>query len=436
MAEGDRILSQQEVDALLSAIDSGEVEVVAEAEVAPRPVPYDFKRPERVSGDQMRALEALHERYARSLQAALTGMLRAGVEVRVAGVDQLTYLEFVGSLPNPTAFVVLSAEPLPGKFILEINPAIAFPFLERLLGSGQLGRSQPDRSLTRIEWGLLEGVLGRALELLGDLWAPIVPVTFRVTACEANPRLMQVLSPNESVVSVALEVALGGQKGTMNLCMPVVAIEGHLGEITSHVRLSSRGEAGSRGGEGAVSGRLAPAELRVSAHLPEEEVRLGDLEGLRPGDLLRTGRPRTEPVLVSLEGRPKFRASLGRLKEFRAIKVEGRAATEGGAARGGISIQRGEEVPGTGGGGTAPALGASLRGVPLEVSVVLAERVLPVREVLSLGPGRVLEFARRADAPLELRAGPRVLAEGLPVKIGERFGLQLTSLRLLAPRGF
>lgn len=434
MAEGDRILSQQEVDALLSAIDSGEVEVVAEAAAAPRPVPYDFKRPERVSGDQMRALEALHERYARSLQAALTGMLRAGVEVRVAGVDQLTYLEFVGSLPNPTAFAVLSAEPLAGKFILEINPAIAFPFLERLLGSGQLSRSQPERSLTRIEWKLLEGVLGRALDLLGELWAPILPVTFRLTACEANPRLMQVLSANELVVSVALEVSLGGQKGTMNLCMPVVAIEGYLGEITSHVRLSSGREAGRHGGEGAISRRLAPAELRVSAHLPEVEVRLGDLEALRPGDLVRTGRPAAGPILVSLEGCPKFRALLGRLKERRAFRVEGRAEEEG-AARGEITIRRGEGAA-VGGGGAGPAMREVLLGVPLEVAVVLAERVLPIREVLGMGPGRVLEFGRRADAPLQLRVGARVVGEGLPVKVGERFGLQLTSLWTSSPPGF
>jgi flagellar motor switch protein FliM len=429
MAEGDRILSQQEVDALLSAIDSGEVEVKLEAaEAAPGAVPYDFKRPERVPREQLRALETLHEFYARGLQSALAGMLRAGVEVRVAAVDQLTYLEFVGSLPNPTAFTVLSADPLGGSFILEINPSVAFPIVERLLGSGQLGRSQPERSLTRIEWNLIDTVIARALDLMKELWAPIAPVTFRVTAREANPRLMQVLSPNESVVSVTLDVAIGEQKGSMNLCIPVVAIEGHLEEISSHVWLSSRKEMSAPGQETAITRQLAPADVRISAHLPVEEMELKVLESLRPGDLLVTGHPSTAPVLVSLEGRPKFRAAVGRWKDRLAFKVVGRADEHAGSPRERAALRRAED-PSGGGAGKGPSMREALQRVPLTASAVLAEKSARVRDVLALRPGQVLEFSKRADEPLALVVGGRLLAEGAAVKIGDRFGLQIESLR-------
>lgn len=428
MAEGDRILSQQEVDALLSAIDSGEVEVTPEtAEPAPGAVPYDFKRPERVPREQLRALETLHELYARGLQSALAGMLRAGVEVRVAGVDQLTYLEFVGSLPNPTAFTVLSAEPLGGSFILEINPSVAFPIVERLLGSGQLGRSQPERPLTRIEWNLIDTVVARALDLMKELWAPIAPVTFRVTAREANPRLMQVLSPNESVVSVAFEVAIGGQKGAVNLCIPVVAIEGHLEGISSHVWLSSRKESSAPGQETAITRQLAPAGVRVTAHLPVEEMELRALESLGPGDVLVTGHPAAAPLLVSLEGRPKFRGTVGRWKDRVAVRIEGRADEAGGSPRPRASLRRAPVPPG-GGEGKGGAIREALLRIPLVMSAVLAEKPARVRDVLALRPGQVLEFSRRADEPLSLVAGGRLLAEGTAVKIGERFGLQLEAL--------
>ena len=375
--------------------------------------------------DQLRALETLHEILARNFQAALAGILRAGVEVRVAGVDQLTYLEFVSSLPNPTAFAVLSAEPLVGSFILEINPSVAFSVVERLEGARQLGRSQPERPLTPIEWHLLDRVIGRALELMRDLWNPIAPATFRVTAREANPRLMQVLSPNESVVSVTMEVSIGEQKGMMNLCIPVAAIEGHLERITSQAWLSSRQEAPPVP-EAVITRRLARADVRVSAHLPVEGISLRELEEVRPGDLLLTSHPSSAPLLVSLEGMPKFLAAVGRDKDHVAFRVVGRTDEPGPVPGARASVRRGVDAPAA---GAEPSLREALLRVPLPASVILAEKTARIRDVLSLGPGRILEFPKRADEPLVLVVGGRPLAEGTAVKIGERFGLQLESLR-------
>ncbi len=429
MAEGDRILSQQEVDALLSAIDSGEVEVTPQSEAAPRAVPYDFKRPERVTRDQLRALEVFHELLARGFRGALAGMLRAGVDVRVTGVDQLTFLEFINSLPNPTAFAVLSAEPLGGRFILEINPSVAFPVVERLLGSGQVAQDLPERPLTRIEWSLIDTVVARMLKLMEELWAPIAPVAFRVAAREANPRLMQVMSPNESVVSVAMEVAIGEQKGGITLCLPVTAIENHLEKISSHTWLSFRREKAAPGQESAIPRQLEPADVGITAHLSAGAIGLKDLEGARPGDLLLTGHPASAPLLVSLEGRPKFRAAIGRLKEFRAFKVAGRAEEGPVDPRARVAVRKAEDAAAPEKGAVAPSLKEALLRVPVTVSVVLAEKEARVRDVLSLGAGQVLEFSRRADEPLGLVAAGRLLAVGSAVKVGERFGLQVTALR-------
>src|ERR1700676_3592973 len=157
------VLSQAEVESLLSAMESGGAKRQAEAAPAksgeaaavhrPREkvTPYDFKRPERVGKEQVRALQTLHEGFSRNFGAALSGLLRSIVEVKLTSVDQLTYSEFVFSLENPTCFNLLKAEPLEGNLILDINPSILYPIIDRLLGGGRDPTPVPRRPLTEIE---------------------------------------------------------------------------------------------------------------------------------------------------------------------------------------------------------------------------------------------------------------------------------------------
>ena len=150
------VLDQSEVDALLAAVDSGGVES-AVGEIGSRAARltkevhiYDFKRPERVSKEQMRAIEGMHESFARNLGASLSGFLRTIVELRVATTEQLTYSEFIYSLPNPTNFNLLTAEPLEGQLCLEISPLIIYPIIDRLLGVSNSELFIPQRPLTMI----------------------------------------------------------------------------------------------------------------------------------------------------------------------------------------------------------------------------------------------------------------------------------------------
>ncbi len=146
------VLSQAEVESLLSAMESGsageqrpELPGTPQRRASPgapaRPrekvIAYDFKRPERVGKEQMRALQTLHEGFGRNFGAALSALLRSIVEVKLTSVDQLTYSEFVFSLENPTCFNLLRAAPLEGNLILDINPSILYPIIDRLLGGGR-----------------------------------------------------------------------------------------------------------------------------------------------------------------------------------------------------------------------------------------------------------------------------------------------------------
>jgi flagellar motor switch protein FliM len=186
------VLDQSEVDALLAAVDAGAVAQETTAapteQVAlpgsagrygmhPEAQVYDFKRPERVSKDQMRALEGLHEGFGRNFGAALSGYLRTIIEVSVAHIEQLTYSEFIHSLPNPTCFNLLKAEQLEGQLCLEISPLIIYPIIDRLLGGSNADLFIPQRPLTQIEQRLVQRITDRATHFLSEAWSNLTPLS-------------------------------------------------------------------------------------------------------------------------------------------------------------------------------------------------------------------------------------------------------------------
>src|SRR5687767_15354408 len=150
----------------------------------------------------MRALEALHEGFGRNFGAALSGYLRTIIEVSVAHIEQLTYSEFIHSLPNPTCFNLLKAEQLDGQLCLEISPLIIYPVIDRLLGGSNADLFIPQRPLTAIELRLVQKILDRAMRTLEEAWSNILPIKFKLEESESNPQLVQIVPPNEVVVVV------------------------------------------------------------------------------------------------------------------------------------------------------------------------------------------------------------------------------------------
>src|SRR5512132_3025789 len=239
------VLEQSEVDALLAAVDSGAVAHPQDTPPSQTVVfgsrgrsqldvqVYDFKRPERVSKDQMRALEALHEGFGRNFGAALSGYLRTIIEVNVANIEQLTYSEFIHSLPNPTCFNLLKADQLDGQLCLEISPLIIYPIIDRLLGGSNADLFIPQRPLTQIEQRLVQRITDRATHHLSEAWSNLTPVTFSVQEFDSNPQLVQIVPPNETVVVIAFELKMGNRAGTMSLCIPYNVIEPIMGVLAA-----------------------------------------------------------------------------------------------------------------------------------------------------------------------------------------------------------
>ena len=327
------VLDQSEVDALLAAVETGGVESAIEqigrsTHAAKEVHTYDFKRPERVSKEQMRALEGIHQSFARNFGALLSGFLRTIVEVRVATAEQLTYSEFIHSLPNPTNFNLLTAEPLEGQMCLEVSPLIIFPIIDRLLGGSNSELCVPQRPLTMIEQRLVGCITERALTSLTEAWTELVEVKFKITEVESNPHLVQIVAPNEVVVVLGFEIKMSGRAGTMSLCIPFNVIEPVMAKLLSQGWLAYQRRAAVEDKSGEIARALGATYVDVVAYLAETTITVGELLSLQPGDIIQTTKPCNGEIILQVKGETKFAGKIGRHKDNLAVKITRHAEVE------------------------------------------------------------------------------------------------------------
>lgn len=325
------VLDQSDIDALLASVETAPEEKKPEQtrifgrrrdlgeNVEVRA--YDFKRPERVSKDQMRALHTLHEAFARNFGASLSGFLRTIVEVKVANCEQMTYSEFISGLPNPTSFNLINAEGLEGQMCLEISPLIIYPIIDRLLGGTTQDLFIPQRPMTLIETKLISNVTTRGLSALSEAWANVKKLEFGIGATESNPQLVQIVPPNEVVVVIGFELKMTNRAGTMNLCIPYNVIEPVMEQLSSQNWFSNARGQRLASVEKRIAGELSRAPLQVTGILAETTMTLKDLLELRPGDILTTETPADRPVMLCVEREKKFMAHVGSHRGLRALRI-------------------------------------------------------------------------------------------------------------------
>lgn len=325
------ILSQEEIDALLEVVDDDvpeEVETVKENDIlAQRQVTlYDFKRPNRVSKEQLRAFRGIHDKMARNLSSQISAVMRSIVEIQLHSVDQMTYGEFLMSLPSPTSFNVFSLKPLDGTGVLEINPSIAFPMIDRLLG-GKGDPYEATREFSDIELSLLDTILKQMMQHLKESWAPIAEVFPSIDAKESSPNVVQIVAQNEIVIMVVMEIIIGHSSGMMNLCYPVISLESVLSRLASRdLMLSETSSKKSRNRE--LQALLGGAAVELSAMLGGTRLTLNEILELNVGDIVRLDKAADDTVTVNVNGREKYVASVGLQRYRKTIKVEEIIKTE------------------------------------------------------------------------------------------------------------
>jgi len=322
------ILDQSEVDALLNAVAVGDVESTVprlspagSAAAAKDVVVYDFKRPERVSKDQMRALQTIHEGFARNVGASLSAFLRTIVETRIATIEQLTYSEFIHSLPSPTCFNLLAANPLNGQMCLELSPLIVFPIVDRLLGGTNAEIFIPQRPLTSIEMRLVNRIIDRALVHLSESWSELVQVKFEIAGTESNPHLVQIVAPNEVVVVLGFEIKIGARAGTMSICIPFNVIEPVIGKLATQSWLAYTRRISTQDQIRSFSDNLRRTNVEMTAYLGETRMTVGELLSLAPGDIIKLDKLVNRDFVLRVCGRNKYAGRLGQLRGFKALQI-------------------------------------------------------------------------------------------------------------------
>jgi flagellar motor switch protein FliM len=313
------MLSQAEIDALLLAA-SGRGLGVPQAEQAEVNVAtYNFRRPDRVSKEQLRSLHFMHDRYAVNISTSLSAFLRAVTEVSIISVEQFAYSEFLMSLPDPTAFYSFLMAPLDGLAAIEINPSIAFSMVDRMLGgSGQT--PPPSRALTEIEQNVLDAVVKLLLEHLTETWKAITDVHFRMQDRETRPQMLRVTGANEIVILLVFEIRIAEARGMLSICFPAATIETMEEKFAQGWQNKRRQPTAAE--RERLQANLGRVPLPVTTML-ETRLRARELLSLRPGDILSLGHPAVGPVDVKVG---KVRRFVGRLTTSQAgaaVRIDG-----------------------------------------------------------------------------------------------------------------
>ncbi|WP_024787019.1 MULTISPECIES: flagellar motor switch protein FliM [unclassified Lebetimonas] len=325
------LLSQEEIDALL--------EVVQEENVAPEELEkapdileqrqitlYDFKRPNRVSKEQLRSLRAIHDKMARNLASDISALMRSIVEIQLHSVDQMTYGEFLMSLPSPTSFNVFSLKPLDGKGVIEINPSIVFPMIDRLLG-GEGSSYESNREFTDIELSLLDQILRVITQNMKEAWSPIMELFPVIEAKESSPNVVQIVAQNEIVVMIVMEIVIGHTSGMMNICYPVISIESLLPKLANRDLMLS-GTTGRKSRNTELRALIRGAKIELEAILGYAYMSMKEIIDLEVGDIIKLNRPANDTVVVKVDGREKFIADFGVSRYRRSIKIKHILKTE------------------------------------------------------------------------------------------------------------
>jgi flagellar motor switch protein FliM len=323
----NEVLSQDEIDQLLTAISSGysEVDDFKPVNDTRKIKIYDFKRPDKFSKEQLRTVSNMHETFARLTTTSLSAQLRSLVHVHVASVDQLTYEEFIRSIPTPTTLAVVNMDPLKGNAVLEIDPTITFCMIDRLFGGRGVTSGNKNRDLTDIEQSVMEGIIVRILANMREAWTQVIDLRPRLGQIETNPQFAQIVPPSEMVVLITLETKVGDEEGMMNFCIPYLTIEPIISKLSSQFWFSSVRRSSTTQYLGTLKEKLSSVDMEVVASVGSINLSVRDVLSLTTGDVVRLSNTKVgDPLTLSVGNRKKFFCQPGVVGKKMAVQITGK----------------------------------------------------------------------------------------------------------------
>lgn len=316
------ILSQSEIDALLNALQTGEVdaETIKQQENEKKIRVYDFRRPNKFSKEQLNTIEVISENYCRLITTYLSGQLRTRVNTKVVSVEQLTYEEFIRSIPNPTILNIFGLEPFEGKAILELNPHLAFYIIDRLFG-GPGTTNMEGRALTEIEKAIISKTVTKLLDFFKDAWANLIKLKPEFESLETNPSFSQIVSPTEMVVLITLGVQLGETEGFANICLPCFMLEPISNNLTARFWYGTSAKEQTAEYLQYLKLRVKKAKVPVRAILGETTITLKELLDLQKGDVIALNNSSDEEVNIVVGSKTKFKGNIGLSGSHLAVQI-------------------------------------------------------------------------------------------------------------------
>lgn len=315
------VLSQNEIDALLNALSSGELDVDEIKENGEKQVKdYDFARPSKFSKEHLRTLEIIFEHYGRLLSTNLPVYLRKNVQIEVMNSEAVTYQEFSNALSNPVLLGIINFAPLQGSIIIEMATNLGYAIVDRMLG-GKGESLDKIREYSEIELLILERIFIVCVNLLHEPWQNVVEITPRLERIETNSQYAQIISPSEMIAIITINVKIGDVEGLMNVCLPYITVEDVIDKLNTKYWYANMQQYDETDYADAIEVLIRKAQIPIKAVLGTSTISVSDFSMLQVGDIIRLDRKAEEELDVYVGNIKKFTALPGASGENYAVRV-------------------------------------------------------------------------------------------------------------------
>ena len=315
------VLSQNEIDSLLKALSSGELDVDEMKDEDKKQVKnYDFARPAKFSKEHLRTLEIIFEHYGRLLSTNLPVYLRKNVQVEVMNSEAVTYSEFSNALSNPVLLGIVNASPLNGSIVIEMAQNLGYVVVDRMLGGKGVPLDKP-RDFSEIEVLIIERIFNVAVDLLVEPWENVCELEPRLERIETNSQFAQIISPTEMIALVTLNVKIGDVEGLLNVCLPYLTLESIMDKLNTKYWYSSLQEKDEQQYTETIEALISKAPMPIKAVLGNSSISVNDFLGLQVGDIIRLDTKVDQELSVFVGSIKKFTALPGETGDDYAVRI-------------------------------------------------------------------------------------------------------------------